>query len=150
MQQRHDQPRAGSTNGVAERASAAIDVELFSGNTKIALRGHRDHRKGLVDLEQVDIADAPADFVEQLADRRDRRGREPLRLLAVGGVALDLGEDGQAFTVRKRAPRQNQRSRAVGIGGGGGRRDGAVGAESRLQAGNFGRVDLSADARHWR
>src|SRR5213079_1278811 len=44
---------------------------------------------GDVDLEQIDIADAPADLVQQLANGRDRRGGEPLRFLAVGGVALD-------------------------------------------------------------
>src|SRR6266850_1221316 len=31
MQQRHDQPRAGGADGMAERAGAAIDVQLFSG-----------------------------------------------------------------------------------------------------------------------
>ena len=50
---------------------------------------HRDHRECFVDLEQVDVGNAPADLVEQFSDRRDRRGGEPLRLLAVGGMALD-------------------------------------------------------------
>ena len=100
------------------------------------------HREGFVDLEQVDIANAPADLVEQLADRRDRRGGEPLRFLAVGGVALDLGQRGQAVAVGQRAPRQDQRRGAIGIGRGGGRRDGAARAERRLQAGNFGGIDF--------
>ena len=142
MQQRDDQPRAGGADRMAERAGAAIDVELVSGDAEVALRRHRDDRKRLVDLEQVDVADAPADLVEQFSDRRDRRGGEPLRLLAVGGVALDLGERLQAVAVGERAARQDQRRGAVGIGGGGCRRDGAVGAERRLQTGNFGGVDL--------
>src|SRR5580698_964240 len=70
MQQRHDQARAGGPNGMAERAGAAVDVEFFSGNSEIALRRHRHYRERLVDLEQVNVTDAPADFLEQLADRR--------------------------------------------------------------------------------
>src|SRR5690349_4088120 len=68
MQQRHDQPRAGCPNGVAERAGATIDVELVARNPEILLRSHRDHGEGLVDLEEIDIADLPADLVEQLAN----------------------------------------------------------------------------------
>src|SRR5215468_5495963 len=62
MQQRHDQPRTGCANRMAERAGAAIDVELFAGNAEVTLRGHRDHRERLVDLEQIDVTDAPADL----------------------------------------------------------------------------------------
>ena len=86
------------------------------------MRRHGDHGERLVDLEQVDIADAPADLVQQLADRRDRRGGEPGRLLAVGGVRLDLGQDRQAVALGERAPGQDQRRGAVGIGRGAGRR----------------------------
>src|SRR5882757_9474317 len=82
MQQRHDQAGSRRADRVSKRAGAAIDVEIVPDNAEIALRRHRHHREGLVDLEQIDIADAPADLVEQLADRRDRRGGEPLRLLA--------------------------------------------------------------------
>src|SRR5258706_15876986 len=63
VQQCHDQPRAGGADGMAERAGAAIDVEFFSGDTEVFLRGHRNHGKGLVDLKEIDIADAPADLV---------------------------------------------------------------------------------------
>src|SRR5665213_784378 len=88
MQQRDDQAGACCADGMAERAGAAIDVQLLAVDAEIALCCHRHHGEGLVDLEQVDIADAPADLVEQFSDRRDRRGGEPLRLLTVGGVAL--------------------------------------------------------------
>jgi hypothetical protein len=63
---------------MAERAGAAIDVQLLAGNAEVALRRHRDHREGFVDLEQIDIADAPADLVEQFADRRDRWAAETM------------------------------------------------------------------------
>src|SRR3954452_17974991 len=77
VQQRHDQPRAGGADRMAERAGAAIDVQSVTGNAEVALRSHCDYRKSLVDLEQVDISNAPAYLVQELSDRRDRRGGEP-------------------------------------------------------------------------
>jgi hypothetical protein len=127
---------------MAERAGAAMDVEFLAGNSEVALRGHGDNREGFVDLKQIDVADAPTDLVEQLSDRRDRRSREPLRLLAVGSVALDLGEHGESFAIDERTFCQDQRGGPVRIGGRSGRRDGAVGAERRLQAGDFGGIDF--------
>ena len=57
---------------------------VFSAGRPSSLpHGQGDHGEGLVDLEQVDVGDAPAHLVQQLLDRPDRRGREPLRLLAV-------------------------------------------------------------------
>src|SRR6185437_5570577 len=67
MQQRHDQAGTGGADGMAERAGAAVDVQLVARNSEILLRCHRHHREGLVDLEQVDVADAPADLVQELA-----------------------------------------------------------------------------------
>ena len=49
---------------MTKRAGAAIDVELLSGDAEVFLRCHRHHRKSFVDLEQVDVTNAPADFVE--------------------------------------------------------------------------------------
>src|ERR1700732_2821198 len=36
MQQRDDQARAGGPNGMAERAGAAVDVQLLAGDSEIA------------------------------------------------------------------------------------------------------------------
>src|SRR5258708_3506363 len=115
MQQRHDQACSRRADGMSERAGAAIDVQSVAGDPEVALRRHRHDREGFVDLEQIDITDAPADLVEQLADRRDRGGREPLRLLAVGGVAPDLGGNRQALAIGERSFCQYQRRRTVGI-----------------------------------
>src|ERR1700730_3389975 len=99
VQQGHDQARAGRANGMAERTRAAINVEFFARDAEIARRRHRYHRETLIDLEQIDVADAPADLVEQLADRGDWRGGEPFWFLAMGGVTFDLGQRGQAIAV---------------------------------------------------
>ena len=132
MQQRHDQARAGGTDGVAERAGAAIDVQLLPGDAEILLRRHRHHGEGFVDFKQIDVADAPADLVQQLANGRDRRRGEPLRFLAMGGVTLDLGQYGEAVAIGEGAFCEDEGRGAVGIGGGCGRRDGPVGAERWL------------------
>ena len=39
---------------MAERAGAAVDVDLVVGESKVAHRRHRDDRESLVDLEEVD------------------------------------------------------------------------------------------------
>ena len=62
-------------------------------------QGHGGER--LVDLEQVDVRDAPADLVQQLLDGADRGGREPLRLLAEG------------WPRRRSAPAASGRSRSA-------------------------------------
>src|SRR5450432_532350 len=59
MQQRNDQARAGGADGMAERTGAAVDIEFVSVNAEVALCRHRHHGERLVDLEQIDIADAP-------------------------------------------------------------------------------------------
>src|SRR5947209_19780379 len=53
VQQGHDQPSTGRADRMAERAGTTIDVELFPGNTEVALRRHRNDRECFVDLEQV-------------------------------------------------------------------------------------------------
>src|SRR3954447_22574409 len=57
VQQRHDETGAGGADRVAERAGPTVDVEPVARNAEVAGRRHRDDRKGLVDLEEVDIAD---------------------------------------------------------------------------------------------
>src|SRR5258708_13094127 len=106
-EQRHDQPRAGGADRMTERTGAAVDVQLLPGNAEIALRGHRHHRKRFIDFEQVDVADAPADLVEQLANGRNRRGGEPLRLLAVVRVTPDLGTRRQPVALTEPPPRHD-------------------------------------------
>ena len=47
----------------------------------------RDGGEGLVDLEQVDVGDGEPCLLQELLNRADRRGREPLRRLRDAGVA---------------------------------------------------------------
>ncbi len=45
---------------MAERAGAAVDIDLVMRQIEIAHRRHGDDREGLVDLEQIDLAELPA------------------------------------------------------------------------------------------
>jgi hypothetical protein len=52
--------------GMAQRGCAAVDVDLVVRDAQVAHREHRDAGEGLVDFEQVNIADAPPGLVEHL------------------------------------------------------------------------------------
>ena len=95
VQERDDEAGTGRPDRVAERAGAPIDVQPVARDAEIALCRHGNRREGLVDLEEVDVADAPRDLVEQLADGRDRRRREPGRILRMGRMALDSAKIGR-------------------------------------------------------
>ena len=89
---------------MAQRARAAVHVDLVVRQAEVVHRGHRDDRERLVDLEEVGGLRVPAGLLEELADRADRRRREPLRLLRVRGVADDARE-----RARCRAARASER-----------------------------------------
>src|SRR5678815_2453837 len=84
-ERRQDAGTAG-TGGVAERGRAAVDVDLLMRDTDVAHRDHGDAGEGFVDLEQVDVADAPTSFLQHLVDRGDGSGGELRRLLRMGCV----------------------------------------------------------------
>src|SRR3954471_15040360 len=59
MQQRHQHARAGSADRVADRDSAAIDIDLSRVPTEVLVDRAGLRRERLVGLDQVEIADAP-------------------------------------------------------------------------------------------
>src|SRR6185437_16077520 len=90
--QRHQYARARGADRVAERAGAAIDVDLLVRKPKVAHRRHGDDCESLVDLEEVDGTRAPAALLEQFLDRADRRGWKILRRGGMGRMRDDPGE----------------------------------------------------------
>src|SRR5262245_20509318 len=74
-----------------------MDIEPVTGNPQVAVCRHCYGGKGLVDLEQVHVADRPVDLLEQLADRRDRCRREPDGVLAMRGVRFEFRRIGRWF-----------------------------------------------------
>ena len=115
-EQRHQNARARGADRMAERAGAAVDVDLFVRKAEVAHRRHGDDGEGLVDLEEIDGILAPAGLLEQLLDRADRRGREILRRGGVRRMRDDPGERRQRRASRPRsrasgrAPRRRRRS----------------------------------------
>src|SRR5262245_21966872 len=92
VQQRHDETRACGPDRMAQRASSSVYIELLPRDRKILLRRHRNHRKGLVDLEEIDVLRIPVGLREQLTDGRNWGSRKPCRILAVRRVCADLGK----------------------------------------------------------
>ena len=98
----------------AERSRAAVDVELLVRDAELFHRRHRDDRERLVDFEQIDISDFPADVLQELVHRADRRGREPFRLLRMRRVADDARERLEAALLCLVGAHQHGGCRAVG------------------------------------
>src|SRR5450830_1470650 len=95
-QQGDDGARARGADRVAQRARAAVDVDLAVRNVEVVHGGHRHGGERFIDLEQVHLAAAPACFRVQFLDGADGSRGELVRRLRVRGVAVDLGDDGAA------------------------------------------------------
>ena len=85
-------PRAARADGMAQSRRPAMDVDLFVRDAEVAHGDHGDAGEGFVDFEQVDLADAPAGFLQRLAHGGDGGGGELARLLRMGGVGDDAGD----------------------------------------------------------
>src|SRR3546814_8322893 len=66
---------------MAERGRAAVDVDPVVRYAQVVHREHRDAGEGLVDLEQIDVADRPAGLRQHLVDRADGGDGEILGFL---------------------------------------------------------------------
>ncbi len=122
---------------MAERACAAVNVDLVVVQIQIAHRGHGDDGERLVDLEQIHLGRGPAGLLEHFANRTDGRGGEPRGCLRMGGVSAYLGAHPQTAPLGLRAAHHHQRRGAVGDGAGVGRGDGAAFAEGGLEMRNL-------------
>src|ERR1700676_1974707 len=92
IQNSANQDGAGRANRMTERDRSAIDVDLGAVKIKIPNEFLGYDRKGLVDLEQVDIAQREPRLSQHLARRRDRRvqhqrGRDGERTRSIARVA---------------------------------------------------------------
>jgi hypothetical protein len=82
--------QAGSSgaDGMPKCACTAVNVEAVAWDCKFLRRSHCDHRKRLIDLEQIHVFNGPADSVEQFSYRGNGSGGVPGWLLAVVACAL--------------------------------------------------------------
>ena len=89
VEQRRQDPRAARADWMAERDRAAVDVDPRRVDAQLAHDGDRLHREGLVDLEQIDVGQLPADLRGDLPHRFDRRHHHHLRREAARRLADD-------------------------------------------------------------
>ena len=68
VDQGDDQAGAAGADRMAQGAGAAVDVQLGVVDAQLPHRRHGHGREGLVDLEQVHVADLPASLVEHLLE----------------------------------------------------------------------------------
>ena len=83
---------AGHAHGVAEGDGAAVDVDDLGRDAQVGHRGHADGGEGLVELEQVDVADRDAGPLGGRLDGPGRLGEQ--RRVGPGHLAVadDLAE----------------------------------------------------------
>src|SRR4029077_20646767 len=90
VEQRDEDARSRCANGVTESDRAAIDVDLFGIETKLARDRDSSDGEGFVEFDEIDVfVTVPAGFRQQLFDGVHRRHHHPL-----GFYAADrLGDD---------------------------------------------------------
>jgi len=85
MDEGNDNTRAGVAYGVTQSDSATVDVDLGSWDVENLLGDVNDNGEGLVDLEQGDVINGQAGFLQSLGDGDSRGGGE------VDGVNASIG-----------------------------------------------------------
>ena len=141
--QRDQDARARRADRMAQRAGAAVHVDLVVRQLVLLHRRHGDHGEGLVDLVQVDLARASSRSCRTACWIAPTGAVvEPARLLRMRRVADDRGQRLHAELVGRRAAHQHQRRGAVGDRAGVGRRHRAVLAEGGLEQRDLVEVGL--------
>src|SRR5450756_2147501 len=138
---RRQSPAAGA-DGVAEGAGAAVNIDLVDVEAEGLDRDHRHHGEGLVDLEEVDIADGQPRLRAGLLDGADRCIREVVGMEALGGRRDEPGLGGQAELLEPRFVSEKRHGGPVADGGGVAGRDRAVFLERRTQLRELREIDL--------
>jgi hypothetical protein len=92
-----DEPGATHADRIAQGDGAAVDVDPSGGDAEIAHRRQSYPREGLVDLDQVQVADVqPAVSPQGGTDRLGRLVQQGRIRPGDGAVAAELGEPGQS------------------------------------------------------
>src|ERR1700722_17090803 len=91
-----NQQRTGGADRVTQRDGTAVDVDLLAVDVEIADELLRHDGEGLVDLEQVDIAQRHAGLGEDLAGGRNGRVQHERGVIAQVRRGADPGPRGQA------------------------------------------------------
>jgi len=141
-QQGDQNPAAGSADGVAQGAGAAVHIDLGRVQLQVMDGGHGDHGEGFVDFPQIHVGGGPAHLLQDLFHGAHGGGGEPGRFMGIGAVTQDFGDGGKAQFLGLGFPHYHHGGSAVGNGGGVGGGDRAVLLEGGLQTGDFFHLGL--------
>ena len=122
---------------MTEHAAAAIHIHLVMVKAKLLHCNHRDHGEGLINFPELNIIGFPARFLQRFFHRVNGRRCEFRRLMRVGGVRDDFGEDFISTFFSVWLTHQHHGGRAVINGARIGSRNGAIFGEDCSQAWNF-------------
>src|SRR5205807_7707357 len=89
VQKRCDEPGAGRAERMAERDRAPVNVDAIHIGLELASPGSHDGGEGLVDLDQVDVAQRHLVSLEELLRRRNRPGEHDHGVDADRGLVHD-------------------------------------------------------------
>src|SRR3989442_7148850 len=93
VEQRDENARAGSADGMADGDGAAVHVDIFGIELELARDGDGGNGEGFVELEEIDVFIAiPAGFLEEIIDGVHGGHHDPLGLDAGNGLGDDAGE----------------------------------------------------------
>ena len=81
-----------AADGMSERDSAAIHIELVAIKVKLAIAGQNLRGKGLIEFDQVEVGDSQAVFFLHLFHGRDRTDAHDARVNAGGGYRDNAGQ----------------------------------------------------------
>ena len=77
-----DQDRSRRSDRVAERHGTTVDIDFVPIEIEIPLELLRNHRKGLIHLEDIDVVERHSGALEHLSGRGDRRIEHQRRAIA--------------------------------------------------------------------
>lgn len=106
--------RTGSTDGVTQRNSASVGVDLLQIQTQLAHAMDGLARKRLIQLKHVDVVFLDTQILVQVLDRKNRGNTHLVRLAARHLRASKPGNGLQAVGVGPRATRKDGSRGAVG------------------------------------
>src|SRR5262245_47687689 len=98
---------------MAERDRAAVDVDLRGVPAEILVDGASLRRKRLVRLDEIEVLDLPAGFLERRARSRDRAGSHDRRIDAGMRPGDDARERGPAALLRLARAHEHDGSGAI-------------------------------------
>src|SRR5690606_15583642 len=98
---------------MAQRACAAMNIDLVVRQIEIAHGGHSNDCKSFIDLKEIDITEIPADFLGKLAYRPNGSSGIKVRLVGMGCMADQNRTRRKSALFRLRCAHEDECSRSI-------------------------------------